>query len=95
MIETFFCLELLDFLLVNLPGYVSVKTTALAKDSLVTRMTKLVEEAHKKKSQTQRFIDDCAKYYIPSKSLPFLFAISVSNRCFTCYNFPEVSKSQP
>ncbi|PON56835.1 P-type ATPase, subfamily IB [Trema orientale] len=50
---------------INLNGYVSVKTTALAKDSVVARMTKLVEEAHNKKSRTQRFIDDCAKYYIP------------------------------
>ncbi|KAL5549364.1 hypothetical protein UlMin_004595 [Ulmus minor] len=50
---------------INLNGYISVRTTALANESVVARMAKLVEEAHKKKSQTQRFIDDCAKYYIP------------------------------
>ncbi|XP_062077371.1 putative inactive cadmium/zinc-transporting ATPase HMA3 [Humulus lupulus] len=50
---------------INLNGYVSVKTTALAKDSVVARMTKLVEEALKKKSRAERFIDECAKYYIP------------------------------
>lgn len=52
-----------------LPGYIAVRTTALARDSVVARMAKLVEDAHKKKSQTERFIDKCAKYYIPCKSL--------------------------
>ncbi|XP_041001682.1 putative inactive cadmium/zinc-transporting ATPase HMA3 [Juglans microcarpa x Juglans regia] len=50
---------------ININGYINLKTTALAKDSVVARMAKLVEEAHKKKSKTQRFIDNCAKYYIP------------------------------
>ncbi|KAK9989720.1 hypothetical protein SO802_029959 [Lithocarpus litseifolius] len=50
---------------INLNGYISVKTTALAKDSFVSRMAKLVEESHNKKSRAQRFIDNCAKYYIP------------------------------
>ncbi|XP_065621815.1 cadmium/zinc-transporting ATPase HMA2 isoform X2 [Quercus suber] len=50
---------------INLNGYISVKTTALAKDSVVSRMAKLVEESHNKKSRAQRFIDNCAKYYIP------------------------------
>lgn len=51
--------------LLSLSGYISVKTTALAKDSFVSRMAKLVEESHNKKSRAQRFIDNCAKYYIP------------------------------
>ncbi|KAM3741745.1 hypothetical protein ACB098_07G020200 [Castanea mollissima] len=50
---------------INLNGYISVKTSALAKDSVVSRMAKLVEESHNKKSRAQRFIDNCAKYYIP------------------------------
>ncbi|KAK4564920.1 hypothetical protein RGQ29_006818 [Quercus rubra] len=50
---------------INLNGYISVKITALAKDSFVSRMAKLVEESHNKKSRAQRFIDNCAKYYIP------------------------------
>ncbi len=49
----------------SLSGYISVKTIALAEDCVVSRMAELVEEAHNKKSRTQRFIDDCAKYYIP------------------------------
>ncbi|XP_047337655.1 putative inactive cadmium/zinc-transporting ATPase HMA3 [Impatiens glandulifera] len=51
---------------INLTGYISVKTTSLSEDSVVARMAKLVEEAQNSKSQTQRFIDKCAKYYTPA-----------------------------
>lgn len=46
-------------------GYVSVRTTALAEDCVVARMAKLVEEAQNNKSKAQRFIDKCAKVYMP------------------------------
>ncbi|KAK9268747.1 hypothetical protein L1049_000508 [Liquidambar formosana] len=51
---------------INLNGYISVKTSALAEDCVVARMAKLVEEAQNSKSKTQRFIDKCAKYYTPA-----------------------------
>ncbi|KHN45233.1 putative inactive cadmium/zinc-transporting ATPase HMA3 isoform X1 [Glycine soja] len=51
---------------INVNGYISVKTTVLAKDTVVARMSKLVEEASSRKSRTQRFIDHFAKYYIPA-----------------------------
>uniref|UniRef100_A0A1D1YBN6 Cadmium/zinc-transporting ATPase HMA2 n=1 Tax=Anthurium amnicola TaxID=1678845 RepID=A0A1D1YBN6_9ARAE len=50
----------------NINGYISVKTTALAENSAVAKMTKLVEEALNSKSGTQRIIDTCAKYYTPA-----------------------------
>lgn len=50
-------------------GYITVRTTALAKDCVVARMAKLVEEAHKEKSHTQGLIDKFAKYYIPGKQV--------------------------
>ena len=50
-----------------LPGYVSVKTTAWAGDTVIAKMAKLVEDSHGRKSRTQKFIDNCAKYYIPGK----------------------------
>ncbi|CAM8888800.1 unnamed protein product [Rhodiola kirilowii] len=50
----------------NLNGYISVKTTAIAEDCVVAKMAKLVEEAQNSKSKTQRFIDKCAKYYTPA-----------------------------
>lgn len=50
---------------INLNGYVSVNTTALAEDCVVARMANLVEEAQKNKSKTQRIVDKCTKYYTP------------------------------
>ncbi|XP_023739618.1 putative inactive cadmium/zinc-transporting ATPase HMA3 [Lactuca sativa] len=50
----------------NLNGYISVKTTALADDCVVAKMGKLVEEAQNNKSKTQRYIDEIAKYYTPA-----------------------------
>ena len=46
-------------------GYINVRTTALAEDSLVARMAKLVEEAQNSRSKTQKIIDKCAKVYTP------------------------------
>ncbi|PIN10351.1 Cation transport ATPase [Handroanthus impetiginosus] len=51
---------------INLNGYVSIKTTAVAEDCVVARMAKIVEEAQNKKSRTQRLLDKCAKYYTPA-----------------------------
>ncbi|KAL6560134.1 putative cadmium/zinc-transporting ATPase hma4 [Orobanche hederae] len=51
---------------INLNGYITVKTTAVAEDCVVARMAKLVEDAQNKKSKTQRIIDKCAKYYTPA-----------------------------
>ncbi|CAA6671159.1 unnamed protein product [Spirodela intermedia] len=42
------------------------ETTALAENSAVAKMTKLVEEAQNSRSRTQRIIDSCAKYYTPA-----------------------------
>ncbi|XP_071733613.1 cadmium/zinc-transporting ATPase HMA2-like isoform X2 [Rutidosis leptorrhynchoides] len=50
---------------VNLNGYISVKTTALAEACVVARMAKLVEEAQNNKSKTQRYVDTIAQYYTP------------------------------
>ncbi|KAL2493818.1 Cadmium/zinc-transporting ATPase HMA2 [Forsythia ovata] len=50
---------------INLNGYISIKTTAVAQDCVVARMAKLVEEAQNNKSKIQRFIDKIAKYYTP------------------------------
>nr|WHB10793.1 cadmium/zinc-transporting ATPase [Nitraria sibirica] len=49
----------------NLNGYITVKTTALAEDCVVAKMAKLVEDAQNSKSKTHRFIDRWALYYTP------------------------------
>ncbi|CAN7070357.1 unnamed protein product [Brassica oleracea var. botrytis] len=70
---------------INLNGYITVKTTALAEDCVVAKMAKLVEEAQNSKTETQRFIDECSKYYTPAIiliSLCFVvipFALKVHN----------------
>ncbi|KAF7152417.1 hypothetical protein RHSIM_Rhsim01G0119800 [Rhododendron simsii] len=51
---------------INVNGYISVRTTALAEDCVVARTAKLVEEAQNNKSKAQRFIDKCAKVYTPA-----------------------------
>ncbi|CAN1229271.1 Cadmium/zinc-transporting ATPase HMA2 [Linum grandiflorum] len=50
----------------NLNGYVTVRSTALAEDCAVAKMAKLVEDAQNSKSRTQRFVDRCAQYYTPA-----------------------------
>ncbi|XP_057987750.1 putative inactive cadmium/zinc-transporting ATPase HMA3 isoform X3 [Hevea brasiliensis] len=50
---------------INLNGYISFKTSALAEDCVVAKMAKLVEEAQSSKSKTQRFIDKISQYYTP------------------------------
>ncbi|XVF82277.1 hypothetical protein PTKIN_Ptkin16aG0033100 [Pterospermum kingtungense] len=51
---------------INLNGYISVKTTAVAKNCVVAKMAMLVEEAQNSKSRTQRFIDKFAQFYTPA-----------------------------
>ncbi|WCJ42257.1 heavy metal atpase 2 [Euphorbia peplus] len=51
---------------INLNGYISVKTSAVAEDCMVAKMAKLVEEAQSSQSKVQQFIDKIAKYYTPA-----------------------------
>ncbi|KAI4346837.1 hypothetical protein L6164_007700 [Bauhinia variegata] len=50
---------------INLNGYISVKTIALAEDCVVAKMAKLVEEAQNNKTSIERLIDKFAKFYTP------------------------------
>uniref|UniRef100_A0A0E0Q5X1 P-type ATPase A domain-containing protein n=1 Tax=Oryza rufipogon TaxID=4529 RepID=A0A0E0Q5X1_ORYRU len=50
----------------NFDGYIAVRTTALAENSTVAKMERLVEAAQNSRSKTQRLIDSCAKYYTPA-----------------------------
>ncbi|KAM7267114.1 hypothetical protein ACFE04_009280 [Oxalis oulophora] len=68
---------------INLNGYITVRTTALAEDCVVAKMAKLVEEAQNGKTKAQRFIDKCAQYYTPAvifisgfiALVPFMFRV--------------------
>ncbi|KAL6994844.1 Cadmium/zinc-transporting ATPase hma2 [Sarracenia purpurea var. burkii] len=75
---------------INLNGYISVRTTALAEDCVVAKMAKLVEDAQNSKSKTQRFIDKCAKFYTPAvvlisiglAAIPAILRVDNQNRWF-------------
>lgn len=49
----------------NLTGYLGVKTVALAEESTMARMAKLVEEAQNQRSSTEEFVQKLARYYTP------------------------------
>ncbi|KAL2651823.1 hypothetical protein R1flu_019951 [Riccia fluitans] len=49
----------------NLSGYMTIKTTALAEDSAVSRMVRLVEDAQNQHSRTEQLVEKIAKYYTP------------------------------
>ncbi|CAM0909700.1 unnamed protein product [Alopecurus aequalis] len=49
----------------NIDGYIAVRTTAMADNSAVAEMARLVEEAQNSRSPIQRLIETCAKYYTP------------------------------
>ncbi|RLN34209.1 putative inactive cadmium/zinc-transporting ATPase HMA3 [Panicum miliaceum] len=51
---------------INLDGYIAVRTTALAENSTVAKMERLVEAAQNSRSKKQRLIDSCSKYYTPA-----------------------------
>lgn len=51
--------------LCHVAGYIAVRTTALAENSTMAKMERLVEEPQNSRSKTQRLIDSCAKYYTP------------------------------
>ncbi|XP_018682101.2 putative inactive cadmium/zinc-transporting ATPase HMA3 isoform X3 [Musa acuminata AAA Group] len=74
----------------NIDGYISVRTTALAEQSAVARMARLVEEAQNRRSKTQTLIDSCAKYYTPAvvtiaagvAAVPMLMRVNDTKRWF-------------
>jgi Cd2+/Zn2+-exporting ATPase len=48
---------------INKEGYLEVGVTKLAKDSTISRLIQMVEEAQSEKAETQRFIDKYEQYY--------------------------------
>lgn len=48
---------------INQTGGIEVEVTKLAKDSTISRLIKMVEEAQSEKAQTQRWLDRAEQYY--------------------------------
>ncbi|RYY43386.1 MAG: cadmium-translocating P-type ATPase, partial [Chitinophagaceae bacterium] len=70
--------------MINLNTVSEVKVTALFKDSKLSRILEMVQDATARKSQTQLFISRFAKVYTP---IVFILAVAV---CFVPYFFVDV-----
>ncbi len=51
---------------INEEGYLEAKVTRKSEDTVLSRIVKLVEEAKRKKSKTEKFIDKFARFYTPT-----------------------------
>ena len=60
---------------INNEGFLEIKVTKRSDETMISKITKLVEKAQKIKSPTERFIDKFSKYYTPSV---ILLAIGVA-----------------
>jgi Cd2+/Zn2+-exporting ATPase len=49
----------------NEEGYLEVRVTKKSGDTILSRIVELVEDAERKKSETEKFIDTFARYYTP------------------------------
>jgi len=51
---------------INNEGFLEIRVTKRSDQTMLSKIVKLVEEAQRKKSPTERFIDRFSKYYTPS-----------------------------
>jgi len=51
---------------INNEGFLEIKVTKWSNETILSKIVKLVEEAQKVKSPTEKFIDKFSKYYTPS-----------------------------
>jgi Cd2+/Zn2+-exporting ATPase len=50
----------------NEEGYLEIRVSKTSKETMLSKIVKLVENAQKQKSKTEKFIDRFAKYYTPA-----------------------------
>ena len=60
---------------INNEGYLEIRVTKRSDETILSKIVKLVEEAQKKKSPTEKFIDRFSKYYTPTV---ILLAVAVA-----------------
>ena len=51
---------------INNEGFLEIEVSKLSNESMLSRIVTFVEEAQKKRSSTERFVDRFSKYYTPS-----------------------------
>ncbi len=59
----------------NEHGYLEIKVSKRSEETVLSKITKMVEEAERKKSPTEKFVDKFAKYYTP---VVILLAVGVA-----------------
>ncbi|VVB55493.1 putative copper-exporting P-type ATPase A [uncultured archaeon] len=59
----------------NEHGYLEIKVSKGSQDTVLSKIVRLVEEAERKKSPTEKFVDIFARYYTPAVIFP---AVSVA-----------------
>lgn len=65
-----------------------MKTTALAEDSAVSRMVRLVEEAQTQRSRTEMLVEQIAKYYTPGRRVLNFHIFTSTRSSFVSYFVP-------
>jgi len=63
---------------VNLDGYLEVEVTKLSQDSMLSRIVELVQDAQKKRSSTERFVERFSHVYTPVVTVAALLLGAVS-----------------
>ncbi|MHA1266812.1 MAG: heavy metal translocating P-type ATPase [Candidatus Helarchaeota archaeon] len=59
---------------VNFEGYLEIEVTTTSDQTLLAKIKRVIDEARSRKSKTERFIDEFAKYYTP---MMIFLAISI------------------
>ncbi|MFQ6119990.1 MAG: heavy metal translocating P-type ATPase, partial [Methanosarcinales archaeon] len=62
---------------INEEGYLEIRVTKKSDETTLSKIVKLVEEAQKKKSKTEVFIDKFAKYYTPIVIVLAFFVMTI------------------
>ncbi len=67
---------------INEEGYLEVKVTKKSNETTLSKIVKIVEEAQRKKSKTEAFIDKFARYYTPSVVILAFLVMTVPTLVF-------------
>ncbi|MFP3951248.1 MAG: heavy metal translocating P-type ATPase [Candidatus Bathyarchaeia archaeon] len=51
---------------INIDGFLAVKTTRMAEETVLSKILKMVEEAEESRSETEAFVDRFSRWYTPS-----------------------------
>ena len=68
---------------INNEGFLEIKVTKRSEETLLSKIVKLVEEAQKMKSPTEKFINKFSKYYTPSVILLALCVATIPTFVFS------------